>query len=346
MQSSTSTSSELGPIGPIAVHKQMPQRSQVSLLSGPHHALREFFPRAAATAAALAGSNASYTYLTHSWLVRLFLDCSPRLGIACPSPAEVTAFRAAVGAGSITWHALPHNGEVCTQGWGGGGQRLRGLNAQGTSSKTRGTAPSESAGACVAGGALRRGPARFCRAIHARAGSGERGRAVIAAVGKAALPAALWPRPLPSSLTQSCACIALCFAVLCAALQGHRQSARRAGAHTGRGTRARAPGSAGHFGRRQWRLRAAGRAPQRALPLAGHRQRHAAARILAPGWGRVGQSLGGAAQELLGPPVNGLLPPSLFSFSLKPLLSCSAAHCHAFPPSPRWLQRRASGWGQ
>ena len=42
----------------------------------------------------------------------LFLDCPLGLGIDCPSDAEVAAFRAAVAAGDVTWHAFPHNGQL------------------------------------------------------------------------------------------------------------------------------------------------------------------------------------------------------------------------------------------
>ncbi len=51
-----------------------------------------------------------------SWLMSLFLDCPARIGIACPNATTVAAVRAAVAAGDIVWHALPHNGQV---GWGG-----------------------------------------------------------------------------------------------------------------------------------------------------------------------------------------------------------------------------------
>eukprot|EP00887_Chlorella_sp_A99_P001854 scaffold19.g1854.t1 len=89
----------------------------------------QFFPAAAATGAALRARNGTerLAYLTHSWLVSLYLDCPRRLGIECPGLEEraalrrrkrsrlcpqVAAFKAAVAAGDITWHALPHNGQT------------------------------------------------------------------------------------------------------------------------------------------------------------------------------------------------------------------------------------------
>jgi hypothetical protein len=72
---------------------------------------KDYFPAAIATAAALRarGGPERYVYLTHSWLVSLYLDCPSKLGIYCPNPEEIAAFEAAVHRGDITWHALPHN---------------------------------------------------------------------------------------------------------------------------------------------------------------------------------------------------------------------------------------------
>jgi hypothetical protein len=111
-------------------------------------AFHEHYPRAAALAAALAadGRGDRYVFLTHAWLVSLYLDCPPGLGVRCPTPDESAAFVASVArcaavsraacpacplarprqrtdapssahphplleprSGDITWHALPHN---------------------------------------------------------------------------------------------------------------------------------------------------------------------------------------------------------------------------------------------
>lgn len=72
---------------------------------------RDYFPAAIATANKLQqrGGPEVYRYLTHSFLVSLYLDCPKQLGIYCPSPEEVAIFEDAVTQGHIMWHALPHN---------------------------------------------------------------------------------------------------------------------------------------------------------------------------------------------------------------------------------------------
>ena len=51
-------------------------------------------------------------WLTHSWLVSLYMDCPPGMRLQCPNNDEKAAFSAAVKAGHITWHALPFNAEL------------------------------------------------------------------------------------------------------------------------------------------------------------------------------------------------------------------------------------------
>lgn len=53
-----------------------------------------------------------YKYLTHAWLVSLYLDCPVWLGASCPTQQEVEEFKSAVNRGDITWHAMPHNAQV------------------------------------------------------------------------------------------------------------------------------------------------------------------------------------------------------------------------------------------
>ena len=69
----------------------------------------EFFPRAAKVGA-LYGK--PLRWLTHSYLISLFLDCPRGMGLACPSEAAKAELVAAVRAGHITWHALPFNAEL------------------------------------------------------------------------------------------------------------------------------------------------------------------------------------------------------------------------------------------
>ena len=76
---------------------------------------REYFPKAVAVGAALRAmpnGTERLVYTTHSWLVNIFLDCPASIGVACPSLAEIDTFKAAVAAGDITWHAMPHNGQT------------------------------------------------------------------------------------------------------------------------------------------------------------------------------------------------------------------------------------------
>lgn len=55
------------------------------------------------------GGPERYRYLTHSFLVSLFLDCPSHIGISCPSSEDVATIKAAAHRGDIVWHALPHN---------------------------------------------------------------------------------------------------------------------------------------------------------------------------------------------------------------------------------------------
>ena len=73
------------------------------------------FPRAVRVARQLRqrpGGTERLVFLTHSWLVSLFLDCPTHIGLVCPNATTVADFKAAVHRGDITWHALPHNAQV------------------------------------------------------------------------------------------------------------------------------------------------------------------------------------------------------------------------------------------
>ena len=75
---------------------------------------REYLVSAARIAAEMRqrGGHERYRYLTHSYLVSLYLDCPQQLGIYCPPPEDIAVFKAAVAAGDITWHAFPFNAQV------------------------------------------------------------------------------------------------------------------------------------------------------------------------------------------------------------------------------------------
>ncbi|KAL4420038.1 hypothetical protein ABPG77_001288 [Micractinium sp. CCAP 211/92] len=72
----------------------------------------EHYPRAIQVAQELRkrGGPERLVFLTHSWLVALYLDCPPHIGIKCPN--STAAFEAAVRRGDIYWHALPHVAQI------------------------------------------------------------------------------------------------------------------------------------------------------------------------------------------------------------------------------------------
>ncbi|KAK9917700.1 hypothetical protein WJX75_007317 [Coccomyxa subellipsoidea] len=51
-------------------------------------------------------------YLTHSWLISMFLYCPPGLGFHCPSAAAKKAVENAIREGVIYWHAFPFNAQL------------------------------------------------------------------------------------------------------------------------------------------------------------------------------------------------------------------------------------------
>jgi len=74
----------------------------------------QFFPRAYALGLALdaLGGHERLRFMAQSYVVSLYVDCPPGMGLACPTAAELANFTAAVKAGYITWHAFPFNGEL------------------------------------------------------------------------------------------------------------------------------------------------------------------------------------------------------------------------------------------
>eukprot|EP00041_Stephanoeca_diplocostata_P034203 m.1150901 g.1150901 ORF g.1150901 m.1150901 type:complete len:780 (+) comp24479_c0_seq2:116-2455(+) len=51
-------------------------------------------------------------FMFQSWVVSMYLDCPPGMGLHCPSPTQIADFESAVNARDITWHAFPHNAEL------------------------------------------------------------------------------------------------------------------------------------------------------------------------------------------------------------------------------------------
>lgn len=76
----------------------------------------EYYPAAIATAAELRRRDGpeQLRYMTHAYIVGLYLQCPPGRGLRCPAPSAVAAFKAAAKRGDIWWHAMPHNAELAT----------------------------------------------------------------------------------------------------------------------------------------------------------------------------------------------------------------------------------------
>ena len=72
-----------------------------------------FFPEAILIANTLReyGGEERLVFTTHSYLVSLYLDCPPNMGLHCPTEEARGRFKDAVNRGDITWHAFPFNGE-------------------------------------------------------------------------------------------------------------------------------------------------------------------------------------------------------------------------------------------
>jgi hypothetical protein len=95
----------------IGFHSNLPDTpgTDANVLS---HYFKDYFPAAAAVAEEMRQRRGieRYRYLTHSFLVSLYVnDCPTKLGIYCPTPDEIAAFKNAILQGDIVWHAYPHN---------------------------------------------------------------------------------------------------------------------------------------------------------------------------------------------------------------------------------------------
>ena len=73
----------------------------------------DFFPRAIKIANTLRkyGGKERLVFTTHTYLVSLYLDCPPNMGLHCPDDEAKDSFKNAVTRGDITWHAFPFNSE-------------------------------------------------------------------------------------------------------------------------------------------------------------------------------------------------------------------------------------------
>ena len=75
--------------------------------------LSQYIPRAIHTAEQMRKLGADrYIWMTQSWIISLYLDCPPHMGLQCPSADDQAALRKAIAAGDITYHAYPFNAEL------------------------------------------------------------------------------------------------------------------------------------------------------------------------------------------------------------------------------------------
>lgn len=73
-----------------------------------------FFAEAISTADELvkSGRKERLVFTTHAYLVYLYLNCPPNMGIHCPNASSVNRFLKAVSEGVIVWHAFPFNSQA------------------------------------------------------------------------------------------------------------------------------------------------------------------------------------------------------------------------------------------
>jgi len=73
-----------------------------------------FFPRAADVGSQLAslGGEENLKWMTQGYIVSMYLDCPPNIGLHCPDDQAKAKFLDAVAKGYIWWHAFPHNAEL------------------------------------------------------------------------------------------------------------------------------------------------------------------------------------------------------------------------------------------
>jgi hypothetical protein len=98
------------------VHVVFSSHLDVGFTSSAAAVLNEYFtqylPLAVNVTSATANSATPYTWMTHAYVLSLFFDCPPAMGLSCPSFALEDAVRQAVIDGRITFHAFPFNAEL------------------------------------------------------------------------------------------------------------------------------------------------------------------------------------------------------------------------------------------
>ncbi len=57
-------------------------------------------------------TDSKLNFMFQSWVLDLFFDCPPNMGLQCPDAAAQAAVRDAIARDHITWHAFPHNAQL------------------------------------------------------------------------------------------------------------------------------------------------------------------------------------------------------------------------------------------
>ena len=73
-------------------------------------------PLAASVGAQLRDGVTNFTdsklnFMFHSWVLDMYFNCPPGMGLHCPSAKSKANISAAIASGDITWQAFPHNAE-------------------------------------------------------------------------------------------------------------------------------------------------------------------------------------------------------------------------------------------
>ncbi|XP_065831599.1 uncharacterized protein [Oscarella lobularis] len=58
------------------------------------------------------GGNERLVFLTHPYLLSLYLDCPPNMGLHCPDNDSIKLIEDGIGRGDISWHAMPFNSQL------------------------------------------------------------------------------------------------------------------------------------------------------------------------------------------------------------------------------------------
>ena len=71
-----------------------------------------YLPLAVNVTSATANSATPYSWMTHAYVLSLFFDCPPAMGLSCPSVDLQQQVQQAIADGRITFHAFPFNSQL------------------------------------------------------------------------------------------------------------------------------------------------------------------------------------------------------------------------------------------